>query len=73
MNYFISAIFKKVKNNYKAYPTHVVTDSIGNILYFSQGGVSTLNLENQNLSKEKKEELYSKMKDPLITFLQKLK
>ena len=73
MNYFMSAVYKKVNGKFKAYPTHVVTDSTGNILYFSQGGLISINFEKLNISKEKKDTLEERMKDPLIKFLQNLK
>lgn len=73
MNYFISAVYKKMNNNFKAFPTHVIMDSTGQVLYFSQGSITSINLNGLHISEDKKQTFYKKMKDPLIVFLESLK
>jgi thiol-disulfide isomerase/thioredoxin len=73
MNTFISAIHKKQNITYKCYPTHIVTDSVGNILFFKQGAISYIELSKNRKYTEKELSIKDKFKDPLILFLKTLK
>ena len=73
MNTFISAMYKKKNITYKCYPSHIVTDSLGNILFFKQGSVSFIELpQNRKLTKNELS-IKNKFKDPLVLFLETLK
>lgn len=73
MNDFISAIYNKQKKTFKVYPTHVVTDSVGNILFFKQGSIVYLEFPKNKILTKQEKILQEKIKDPLVLFLNDLK
>lgn len=72
MNYFISAVYKKVNKTYNVVPTQVITDSLGNILLFKQGGMSKLYIDDMKISDEDKKRFKETLKDPVIKKLESL-
>lgn len=73
MNTFISAVYKKKNINYKVFPTHIVIDSIGNLLYFSQGSITHATFPKGKILNENEIKLRKQLRDPLIILLETLK
>ena len=73
MNTFISAVYKKKNIKYKVFPTHIVIDSVGNLLYFSQGSITHATFPKGKILNENELKLRKQLKDPLIVFLENLK
>lgn len=73
MDDFISAVYKSQNIKYKVFPTHFVTDSVGNILFFREGSLSYGTFEEGHQLSEADKKFLEKLQDPLVAFLKSIR